>query len=90
MKYIHVIPSPFRSNTARHSDIKLAAGLWIKRSRFDSWGTLTVHRPSNGAEVKDVFGHSGSCVRLASLCNGTLAAHGMGVCQHENMNLETG
>ena len=45
---------------------RLRAGLWIGRSGFDSPLTLTACGPSNGKEVKDVFGRPGARVEVGS------------------------
>ena len=42
------------------------AGLWIGRSGFDSPLTLTACGPSDGKEVKDVFGRPGARVEVGS------------------------
>ena len=39
---------------------------WIGRSGFDFRLTLTAHGPSDGKEVKDVFGRPGARVKVGS------------------------
>ena len=54
---------------ARRGGAEVAGpGLWIGRSGFDSRHTLTACGPSDGKEVKDVFGRPGACVGVGSAC----------------------
>ena len=56
-------------------------------SGFESRLTLTACRPSDGKEVKDVFGRPGARVGIGSARLRPLAAHGVG-CSTSGQNLE--
>ena len=64
---------------------------WIVDQEIWVWftGNLTMCGPSDGKEVKDVFGRPGACVEVGSTCERSLAAHGVG-CPEAGLNLKTG
>ena len=51
---------------ARRGGAEVRAGLWIGRSGFDSPLTHTACGPSDGKEVKYVFGRPGARVEVGS------------------------
>ena len=73
---------------ARRGGVEVAeAGLWIGRPGFDSRLTLTECGPSDGKEVKDVFGRPGAGVGVGLARQRPLATHGVG-CPAAGQNLE--
>ena len=74
---------------ARRGGVEVAGWTLDGRPGFDSRLTLTACGPSDGKELKDVFGRPGARVGEGSARLRPLAVHGVG-CPAAGQNLETG
>ena len=77
----------FQKKAARRGGVEVAGWTVDRKTRVRFPHTLTACGPSDGKEVKDVFGRPGARVGVGSVCLRPLADHGVG-CPAAGQNLE--